>query len=1512
MALLPLSVAGLVATAAPASAAGTVSGVDPLNGFPFWYEDAAGTRIAACLDPADGNCVLPPSPGFDPALPVVFPTNFPSEIFYNLADTSISTPGCAGTAPGIAKVRLAVEAAFLGGVPSPTDRMTFGRVRVHVSSGLCPNTTYQFVHPFGTETITTNDVGGVPAPLGTENIGCVPAAGIPCDFSLATGSRVFGTSATGGFLRWDAGAPAGYLGDGVTPHTINAGPNGATFSIIDPTGVNPTQSTSQFIVAGKIAGSLAAKPSPTDFGAVPTGTTGVRTVTVTNLDAAQVTLGTAAFGGPDAAQFGTTASSDCAVGTVLARDASCTYAVSFTPTAAPGTRSAQLVVPSTGGVRSPLIVALAGSEQAAGQAASISLDSPTVAFGSVRVRETSPLKRIIVTNSGTSALTVTEVRFDQNTFPEYDHYRIMQDSCSTGAAVAPGATCFVDLSFAPFIPGAHPTAVTIVSNAAGGDVSVPATGTGTGGLAAVATTKTTLNDGFPDWYMDDQGIKVAQCTDDKDPNCVLLPDAFYNPALPIAFPSNFPIEFFYQVATSDNLSVTDPQCGAAPGKAFMRSAIEGAFPPAGPANGSQLVFGRIRFSVVRGLCPNTDYVFTSPYGADRFSTDASGGLKRKDGTNDVGCLIGGVGTCDFSLALSSRVLGSVLRWDPTTAPAAPAGYLGDAKTLHTIIGAPYSPDGVNPANYFSVSRADTGAILGQTNQFTVMGKLQGPLESNMPTLSFGAVGQGSTSGTLTASLTNTGIAPLTITTGGISTIGADPADFTVNPGNCDGATLAVGASCTVSATFTPTASGARTAEIQVLHSGINSPMVVHLTGIGGAVGAAANISFAPRSVAFGALHIGVASEVETVTISNAGGSLPLTVSAAALTGAGAAEFAITDNRCLAVVPIDGSCQIDVAFSAASAGARSANLTVTDNAPGATHNVALTATGIAANKAAAATVDSRNSFPSWYQDDNANRLEPCLDLSSGHCVLLGDANYNPNNPVVFPTNFPVEFFYALADSQIITTPGCAAAGVGPGTALLRVAVEGSFANGVVIPGDQITFGRMRVVVDGLCPNTPYTFVTPWGPMSVATDGTGAIKAKAGTTDIGSTPAAAALAAPIASGFPRWNPNVAPAAPAGFLGDGHSYHAITGGTYIPAGGNGVLNAFEIRDAAGNQLARTDQFLVAGKLAGPLQADSYAVDFGHTNTGALGLTKTVTLANVQAATTISAVALGGANGNQFSITGGTCTTPANAPVAANGTCTVSVRFAPTTAGTKAAALTVTPATGPAVAVSLAGIADAVGSPAATVTPGALAFGTRNAGTNTVLTANVRNSGTAPLTVTAKTIVGAGDYTFVNAAVTPCAAVPFTLAVGASCNMGVNFSPNAAGVRSATLAIAHNAIGGTTAVSLSGTGVISTIVMSPSPVGFSKVTRNTTKSQSISVRNSGTIPVALTGATVSGAQSTFFTIAGAGCIGTTLASGKSCNITVSFRPTQAIAYSGTLNVFGDTTTRPNPVTNALTGTGK
>ena len=900
---------------------------------------------------------------------------------------------------------------------------------------------------------------------------------------------------------------------------------------------------------------------------------------------------------------------------------------------------------------------------------------------------------------------------------------ITQDACSTGTTVPAGGTCQITLAFAPLTTGPHPTQLLLTSNAASSPDSILVTGTGIGGVAAVGPTNPA--NGFPEWYRDENGVTIQACLDPKDAGCILAADEFFDPAQPEVFPTNFPSEFFYQLATSDNVTV--PGCdGSADGRALLRTGVEGAFVNAGPVPGEQMTFGRIRMTVTGGLCPGQPYDFVTPYGTTHLVANANGGIARNAGTEDVGCVPVAPDTCDFTVALSSRVLASFLRWDPAVAPPAPAGYIGDGVTLHKVTGAPYSPDGITPANYFQIKDA-AGAQVGKTDVFSVVGKLQGPLEADPAKGDLGVVPIGTTSPTQTMLLKNTGVDPLTITSADVT--GVDAADFTATTTACVGTTLAPGASCPVTLSFSPTATGDRSASLVVRHTGLNDPFSVPLVGTGGAAGTTAAISFNPRSVAFTPLHVGKTSKLWTVNVSNAGGTLPLDVQSVTLNGTGAAQFAVVENRCTANVAPGASCQVDLAFSPTAAGNFTAGMLVVDNAPGNRHTLALSGTGTNANPAVSAALDSDNHYPRWYQDSTGTRVEACLNIADPNCVVLGDQFYDPNQPQVFPSNFPGEFFYGLADSQQISTPGCG--GTAPGTAQLRVSMEGAFSNAAPADGDQITFARLRAnVTSGLCPNTPYVLETPYGTINFTTDAAGALPRNAGTVDTGCSPVAPAtcdfsqaLAADgriapngdtYAQSFLRWDPADA-TSPDGYLGDARAFHKVIGGTYVPPGSSQPVNKFAIFDTAGNVVGQTDTFTVSGKLAGPLQADVASVDFGHQPAGQTSGNRTVTVTNVApTATTVSAITVSGANSGDFRITGGTC---AGATVAVDATCTVTVAFAPALAGTKNATLSITPASGPAALVKLTGIGDAAAAPAAQVTPGVLAYGTVTAGTPSTL---------------------------------------------------------------------------------------------------------------------------------------------------------------------------------------------------
>ncbi|HUE04246.1 MAG TPA: choice-of-anchor D domain-containing protein [Bryobacteraceae bacterium] len=96
-------------------------------------------------------------------------------------------------------------------------------------------------------------------------------------------------------------------------------------------------------------------------------------------------------------------------------------------------------------------------------------------------------------------------------------------------------------------------------------------------------------------------------------------------------------------------------------------------------------------------------------------------------------------------------------------------------------------------------------------------------------LNFGTVALGSTSSPQTVTVANdTGS---TLTFSGVTTVGADHGDFGIASNTCVGA-LTINASCTIGVTFTPSATGTRTAALRISDNGTGSPQMVSLTGVG--------------------------------------------------------------------------------------------------------------------------------------------------------------------------------------------------------------------------------------------------------------------------------------------------------------------------------------------------------------------------------------------------------------------------------------------------------------------------------------------------------------------------------------------------------------------------------------------------------------------------------------------------------------------------------------------------------
>ena len=144
------------------------------------------------------------------------------------------------------------------------------------------------------------------------------------------------------------------------------------------------------------------------------------------------------------------------------------------------------------------------------------------------------------------------------------------------------------------------------------------------------------------------------------------------------------------------------------------------------------------------------------------------------------------------------------------------------------------------------------------------------------------------------------------------------------------------------------------------------------------------------------------------------------------------------------------------------------------------------------------------------------------------------------------------------------------------------------------------------------------------------------------------------------------------------------------------------------------------------------------------------------------------------------------------------------------------------------------------------------------------------------------------------------------------MTFNPTAIGSRTATLLIPNNVGSKTLACRSRAPAPARPSWSPPNPVEPSGRSTEHDEEQTSACGTPGTIAFKVT-RRPSPADTTAPTDPGGqACIGTTLAPGKSCNITVNLRPTAARFYSATLEVTGDASSLPATVKTSLTGTGK
>ena len=568
-----------------------------------------------------------------------------------------------------------------------------------------------------------------------------------------------------------------------------------------------------------------------------------------------------------------------------------------------------------------------------------------------------------------------------------------------------------------------------------------------------------------------------------------------------------------------------------------------------------------------------------------------------------------------------------------------------------------------------------------------------------------------------------------------------------------------------------------TAEIADLAAFIGNPTVT------AAPAAAVN----PASLSFAATTIGQSASPLATTLSNTGNAA-LTVGTLSLSGAAAGDYAISGGTCAngTSLAAGASCTVQIGFKPSAAGARGASLVIAHNATGGSSTVALSGTGNAVAQPTIALSANAIDFGALV----AGTASPAQSVTVSN---TGQATLTFSSIAIGGANAGV---FTLGGTCSTATP-VPAGGSCTATVIAKSSVNGAFSGNLALASNASN-GAVSVSLTGtVAAAAPAVAASP----SAVAFGTQTIGAQAATQ-------AVTLA----------NKGNVPLALNGVAVSGAASVTIAGntcGTTLAVGANCTVTlafAPTTAGAAAATLAVTSnaaplQVTISGTgttapAAKPTLSEAGPISFADTQVGKSATPHTITLSNGgTAALKIASLVLDGAQASDF-VLGGTCA--ANASVAASASCTIDVGFKPTAAGQRAGTLVLMTDAGNQFTVALAGTGVAVPVPMLTVNPQSFDFGAADVnGTSPTHRITLTNTGANAATVTAATFTG--PYALQPDA-TGCAAVPFTLQPGASCDVVVRFTPVGAGDAAGSLALTADG-GGAWNVALTGKGNVQTV---------------------------------------------------------------------------------------------------------
>jgi len=1083
----------------------------------------------------------------------------------------------------------------------------------------------------------------------------------------------------------------------------------------------------------------------------------------------------------------------------------------------------------------------------------ISQTLPSIDFGGVTAGQTSSPMAGQIYNGGNETLTINSLALTGSAFTLQ---AAVANSCTAGMQLSPGALCQLSLTFSPPGPGTFIGTIAVATNSLNSNSTVqnlvvkgessginisasPATlafGSQNTGTTSTTMTETMTNTGY--------GYSVTIGTPSSSNVAFSVTQGTCTASLAVGASCQLFLTFSPSSGEGYNGTISVPYSatGGGPGVPATFAVTgtgTGPAPTATLAPAGPLAFGNQTANTTSTAQSLT--LSNSGSAALSISSIAFAGANPADFSE--------INNCPASLAQGANCTIQV-----SFTPASAASF---GASIAVTDNAPGSPQ--------SVALTGTGTAA------------PAPVASLTPaTLSFTA-STGTTSPAQTATLTNTGNAALTIT--GFAINGANASNF-AQTNNC-GASLAAGASCNISITFAPTSVASSSAALAVTDNASGSPHTVALSGSGTAAPAPVAV-LTPASLSFGSVGIGGTSAAHAATLKNTGNEA-LSINSIAIAGANLADFAQT-NTCGASLAAGASCSINVTFTPASVASFSATVTVTDNATGSPHQVALTGTGIVEppvftiaptsvafgnqvvnTTSASQTVTLTNtSATDTVTISNSTSSDPAFVDAADTC----HASIAPGGTCHFLMVFnpkAVQAYGATVTLQIAgvscvtcTYPSQTFAVTGTGTSAITISPASlSFGNQIV----NTTSAKQGVTFTDLLSDTVHVVSAVSSDPAFVSDLTnsGCQSAWGGSCvlHVSFTPSATqSYSATFTVQLSDLNnPGVALPAQT-FTVTGTGISAPPAATISPASlsfGNQIVNTTSAKQG----VTFTDLLSDTVKVVSAVSSDPAFVS-DLTNSGCLS-------------------AWGGVGG---------------------GYCVLHVSFSPSAVQPYSATFTVQFAdlTNPGVtfptqtfAVSGTGIAQ---PPVFAISPASLAFANQAVGTTSAPQFVTLTNTSKTDTLTLSTLDGSSsDFPVPVACQTQ-------IAPGASCTISALFRPAAPKAYSGVMHIEAESITcpactfPAQTVSLTGTGVAPVITLSPTSLTFSGTQGDPIAAQTVSVTNTGNEALGFSGIAVVGANASLFNQTN-NCP-SSLATSASCTVSVSFVAQTAGVFNANLNFLG------------------